>query len=345
LQEYFTLPQKFLFVDVRNLQAAASVTGQRLELLFEFERPPALPGRVPKDVFRLHCAPVVNLFSASADPIRAGALGHEYLLRAAGLEPAHMEVYSVDGVTGLQAGRSERQAYRPFFDFTHATGGPPRFFRLRRAPSPIDDGMDAFLSLGSPRDAAPSLTEETLSIDLTCTNRSLPARLQVGDLCVSTPASPTTARFRNIAAVSRPVRPPVGSELHWRLLSHLALNQRSLLEPGALQAMLALYNFQETADQPTARANELRISSLRGISARPTTRFLQGAPVRGVRVAVELDEAGFTSSGDAFLFGCVLDELFASQVSLNSFSELALRLQPSQLEFQWAPRNGRQTIC
>ncbi|RKI43073.1 type VI secretion system baseplate subunit TssF [Corallococcus sp. AB004] len=345
LQEYFTLPQKFLFIDVRGLQAAAGLTGQRLELLFEFERPPALPGRLPKDVFRLHCAPVVNLFSASADPVRTGALGHEHLVRASSVDPAHMEVYSVDGVTGLQSGRTERQQYRPFFDFAHATGDSPRFYRLRRALSPLDDALDVFLSLGSPRDATPSLADETLSIDLTCTNRSLPARLQVGDLSAPTASSPTTARFRNIVAVTRPVRPPVGSELHWRLLSHLSLNQRSLLEPGALQAVLSLYNFQATADQPTARANELRVGSLREIKGQPVTRFLRGAPVRGVQVTAELDEVGFTGPGDAFLFGCILDEMFASQVSLNSFSEFVLRLQPSQLEYRWSPRNGRQMIC
>ncbi|HLM48155.1 MAG TPA: type VI secretion system baseplate subunit TssF, partial [Myxococcaceae bacterium] len=59
LQEYFTLPQKFLFVELRGLQAAAAITGQKLELIFEFERPPPLPGRVPKDIFKLHCTPVV----------------------------------------------------------------------------------------------------------------------------------------------------------------------------------------------------------------------------------------------------------------------------------------------
>lgn len=344
LQEYFTLPQKFLFVEVRGLQAAAGLTGQKLELIFEFERPPPLTGRVPKDIFKLHCAPVVNLFSTSSDPIKVGTMGHEHLLRASGLDPEHMEVYSVDTVTGLQAGRTDRLDYKPFFDFAHNTGDNARFFRLRRSQSPLNDGIDTFLSLGSPRDVAPTAAEETLSIDLTCTNRSLPTRLQVGDLSMPTPASPTTAKFRNIIALSKPVRPPLGSELHWRLLSHLALNQRSLLDPGTLKALLELYNFQATADQPTARANTLRIDSLTAVAGKPATRFLQGAPVRGTQVMVDVEEAGFTGLGDAFLFGSVLDEIFASYVSLNAFSELLLRIQPSQVEYRWPPRNGRQPI-
>ena len=345
LQEYFTLPQKFLFVEVQGLQAAAAITGQKLELIFEFERPPPLPGRVPKDIFKLHCTPVVNLFTTSADPLRVGALGNEHMLRASGLDPEHMEIYSVDTVTGLQAGRTDRIDYRPFFDFAHNTKEGGRFFRLRRSLSPINDGMDTYLALGSPRDVSPTPAEETLSIDLTCTNRSLPARLQVGDLSVPTPASPTTAKFRNVIAVTKPVRPPLGSELHWRLLSHLALNQRSLMDAAALKAVLELYNFQATADQPTARANQLRVESLRDVTGKPVTRFLQGAPVRGAQVTIDVEEAGFTGLGDAFLFGSVLDELFASYVSLNAFSEVVLRVQPSQVEYRWPPRNGRQPIA
>jgi type VI secretion system protein ImpG len=145
-------------------------------------------------------------------------------------------------------------------------------------------------------------------------------------------------------AVTKPVRPPLGSELHWRLLSHLSLNQRSLMEPGTLKALLELYNFQTTADQPAARANQLRVQSLRNVTGKPATRFLQGTPVRGAQVTLDVEEAGFTGLGDAFLFGSVLDELFASYVSLNAFSELSLRIQPSQVEYRWPPRNGRQPI-
>ena len=52
------------------------------------------------------------------------SLGDEHLLRALGAgPPTHAEVYSVDTVTGLQAGRNERRDYRPFFEFAHTAGG------------------------------------------------------------------------------------------------------------------------------------------------------------------------------------------------------------------------------
>jgi type VI secretion system protein ImpG len=346
LQEYFTLPEKFLFFEVHQLEQAAHVVEDRFELAFHLERPPPLEARITRDMFRLHCTPAINLFTTTAHPLRHHTLDHEHLLRASDMEPRHSEVYSVDRVTGLRAGHNERRVYRPFFDFAYASGegAQPAFYRLRRAASPIDDGIDTYLSLETARDVVPSLSEETLSIDLTCTNRSLPARLQVGDVCLSTFTSPTFARFKNITPVSRPARAPLGTELHWRLLSHLAINQRSLADAAALRRLLDLYNFHALTDDLSGRANRLRINAIRGVEVRPGTRFLEGVPVRGNRTTVELDETSFMGAGDSFLFGCVLDELLASNVTLNAFNELVLRLQPSQMEYSWMPRNGTQKI-
>ncbi|HZA13708.1 MAG TPA: type VI secretion system baseplate subunit TssF, partial [Myxococcaceae bacterium] len=323
IQELFLSVEKFLFVSVEKLQQAAGAAGERFEMAFELDRPPPISGRLPKDIFRLHCAPVVNLFSSSADPVATRLVGQEHLVRASGLDPQHMEVYSVDGVTGLRAGRGERRRYAPYTAFAHARGEEATaFYRIRRARSVLDDGMDVFLSFEAPREVPAGLEEETLSIELTCTNRSLPTRLQVGDVSVPTPSSPSAVRFKNITAVRQPVRPPLGTELHWRLLSHLALNQRSLMDAEALRAVMALYNFDTSADLPTSRANALRIGSVRSVRAEPATTYAGGAPVRGTRVRVEVDEAGFAGPGDIFLFGSALDELLAHHVSLNAFSEL-----------------------
>ncbi|MFL5352666.1 type VI secretion system baseplate subunit TssF [Archangium sp.] len=343
LQEYFTLPEKFLFFEVHGLETATAALEERFEISFHLERPPPLDARITREMFRLHCAPVINLFRAPANPLFHHALGREHLVRASELQPQHAEVYSVDSVTGLTAGRSDRRTYKPFHEFEHTQGegAEPAFYRLRRIHSPVDDGIDTYLTLETPRDVAPTLgAEEVLSIDLTCTNRSLPARLQVGDITQSTPASPTNAKFKNITPVSRPARAPLGTELHWRLLSHLAINQHSIADSAALRRLLDLYNFQALADNLAARASRLRINAIRNVETKTLTRFLEGTPIRGNQTLVELDETNFMGVGDAFLFGCILDELLASHVTLNSFNELAIRLQPSQTEFAWLPRNG-----
>jgi type VI secretion system protein ImpG len=345
LLEYFTLPQKFLFFDVRGLSAARDVAEERFELALQFERPPELAARLAKDNFRVNCAPVANLFATEGEPIAVTALGEEHLVRAAGMEPGQVEVFSVDRVEGLPDARGERRPYAAFSSFGHGPlGAEARFFRVRRRHAVIDDGLDVWLSLGTPRDGAPAVGDETLELDLTCTNRALPAKLKLGDVSVPAQTSPTVARFRNIVPVSKPIRPPLGAELHWRLVSHLAANRAPLSRPETLRALLELYNFPAFVDQHSGRANQLRIEGIRAAEAQVARRILEGAPVRGTRVALELDEPHFASPGDAFLFGAVLDELFAAQTAINSFTEVSIRMQPSGREYAWTPRNGTRPV-
>jgi type VI secretion system protein ImpG len=342
VQEYFTLPEKFLFFDLLNLDKVLPAK-DRVEIRFEFEHPPALTQRIPRDVFRLHCAPAINLFRVDGEPIRLKAPGQEQLVRAAGLDPGHMEVYSVDQVLSVRPGVAEREAIQPFTAFSHS-GGSEVFHRLRRSASPIDEGVDTYLSLETPRDVTPRLEERTLSLELTCTNRALPKRLRIKDVSAAAPTSPTLAQFDNILPVSQPLRPPLGSELLWRVLAHVALVKRSVSEPGLLSSVLGLYNFQAFGDEPVGRANSRRAESVQSVQVEPSRRLVQGAVVRGQRTLIELDETGFVGPGDAFLFGCVLDELLAAHLTLNAFHALRTRQLPSRTETEWTPRTGTQPL-
>jgi type VI secretion system protein ImpG len=349
LQEYFTLPESLLFVDFEGLDRIDSERAtERFELHLRCTEPPALPERLEREHVRLHCAPAVNLFEVGAEPIRRDPGMHEYLLRASGVDPLAMEVYEVRQVTGLRAQRRDRLQYSRFFDFRHTRKpqSEQTYYTVRRAPSPLDAGFDTYLSVLTPRDAsiqADGLGEETLSIDLTCTNRALPTELRVGDVSVPTPRSPTVARFRNITRVTAPVHPPIGQELHWRLLSHLGLNMRTLGQADTLGALLELYTFHG-GDRQHARANEMRAGSVRDVRIESGRRTLDNAVVRGLRVGVTVDESQFVSVGDAFLLGCALDALFGAQAPINSYTQLQLTLHPSMTELQWAPKNGTQPL-
>ncbi len=344
LQEYFSFAEKLLFFEVGGLERLAPQGPGEFNLRFVFHRPPKLPERIESSQFRLHCAPVVNLFPVSADPLVHDWRQHEYLLRASGVDPRHAEVYSVEEVVGLRGAKRGRLSYRPFFDYAHVTEPEPAFFALRQARSPVDGGVDTYLSVLTPRDVAPSLEEETLSVDLWCTNRGLPAELRVGDISVPTPRSPTVAKFSNITRVSRPVPPPLGSELHWRLVGHLGLNLSSLGQVETLRSFLGLYNLHPRVDQQLGRSNELRGASVRRVQMTPAQRLLEGGLVRGVQTVVELDEASLAGAGDAALLGLVLDQLFADRVSMNSFHQLTIRLHPSRASWTYAPKTGLEPL-
>lgn len=345
LQEYFTLPQKWLFLDVVGLAAGRALAEDRVELVLRFDRPPELPARIERDTFRLGCVPVVNLFAVPGEPIRVEAPGEAHLVRAAGLPPHHAEVHAVEAVEGAADARGARRRYLPFSGYGHGPEGRgARYYRLARRPAVVDDGTDTFLSIGTPRDGGPGPERETLSLELTCTNRALPGALGLGQICVPTASSPAVARFRNIAPVTGPVRPPLGAELHWRLLAHLAVARQPLQRAEELRALLELYNFQGQAEQQAGHANRARIGGVRALAAAPARRVLEGASVRGTRLALEMEEAAYAGPGEAFLFASAIDELLAARAALNTYAELSIRLHPSQREYAWPPRNGARPL-
>ena len=344
LQEYFTLPYKFLFFDVLHLNRA-EITAERFEIALKFERPPELAQRISADTFRLFCTPVINLFDCSGEPVKRNPKIYEHLMRAAGIKPNHMEIYSVREVIGVRQGQARRRTYEPFVGYAH-TSDPEEgtYYTLRPTASPLDDGIDTYLSVVTPLGETPHRDEEVLSFELTATNRTLPAELQLGEICTSPRGVSSPAPFKNIMPVSVPARPSLGSELLWRLLSHMALGRTSLAQAETLRATLNLYNFQKRVSPTAGRANELKVESIRDVRSEPATRLMSGAPVRGVETVVEVEESKLGTIGEAFLFGCVLDEVFSTHVPLNSFNELHLQLHPSKAELRWPARSGQKRI-
>src|SRR3546814_3841320 len=102
LQEYFVLPEKFLFVDLVGLELGRFDGPVDIRLhLRSFGRPERatrLQQTVGKDSFRLHCTPIVNLFRQQAEPIRLTQELHEYPVVADARRPLGLEVYSIDSV-------------------------------------------------------------------------------------------------------------------------------------------------------------------------------------------------------------------------------------------------------
>jgi type VI protein secretion system component VasA len=92
------------------------------------------------------------------------------------------------------------------------------------------------------------------------------------------------------------------------------------------------------------RANDLRVEAIKEVRVTPGERLYRGAPVRGINVDVDLDEAGFAGDGDMFLFGAVLDRLFGAYVSLNSFAKTTIHGVQTKAVFPWPARSGNLTI-
>ena len=335
LLEYFTFRDKFMFVYLHGLEGITLPAGTGyfdIEVVFNQQWPSELP--MTDDALRLHCVPVVNLFTLEADPLTLSGLESEYLLRPKRLQDGHTEIYSVDAVSG--SNRTHDAEYVPFSSFRHKGGmmrrhAPPRYYhtRVKRGVSGLHD---TWLILGGLHwEEDRTFTRETVSLQITGTNGQLPRRaLQSTLLDRCEQVVQTSMTVRNLCKPTLPVYPPVEDRFHWRVLSHLGsgfLNMMSSAE--VLRGTLALYNWQED------ELNNRRLDAIQRVEHHRIQRFEGGFLLRGLDIEVTLDGQGFTGEGDIFLFGELLNRFFALYADMNQFNQLTLIVQPEGKCIRW----------
>ena len=346
LQEYFALPEKFLFFDLVGLDAATGIfDGEKFTVDIRFNRalPPSL--RPSRDEIRLYCTPIVNLFPNDGDPMRLDRSQTEYRVRPSGTNPFHYEIFSVDRVGLIAPGTVEETEVPDFQRFDHfREDRGATFHAVRLRPSVVDDRVDTYVSFVD-ADGQTSLPEsQTATFKLTCTNRRLPEALQIGDVQVPSDTSPAFVKFRNITVPTVSVMPPLGTDLHWRLISHLSLNYVSLVDVEALRGVLELYNFQILRDPRAARANTRRLQGIQALRAEPAEALVRGSVVRGTAITMEALEDHFAGEGDLFLFSTVLNEFLGLHATLNSFTQFSVHGIQSGERNEWPHRIGRDLL-
>ena len=349
LQEYHAFEEKFLFVEVSGFDCLNTVDAELLEqacgleLRCNIRKTGTQRIRPTLDNVRLYCTPVVNLFDHDAIPIRLDGRQDHYLLRPAELAHQHCGVYSVEKVTGWKPGGMGHAEYAPFESFEHDHSfdviDPKPHYSLRQYPSIQGDGLETFLSFGPQS----SELNETLSIELVCTNQNLPSQLGIGDICCLTEDTPDFLSFRNISTVTPSYAPPLDSDFLWKLISNMSLNYLSLTDVNALKAMLQSYDLPRHYDQHAARVGQHRLEGLKHINHSHVDRLHAGLPVRGIRTELQMDAENYLGEGELFLFASVLNEFFALYANLNSFHELRVKTTQGE-RYQWTPRMGLQPL-
>lgn len=354
LQEYFTFPEKFLFIDVSGFERTArNGFGDKIEVLFFLDYVPRPPLPIQTNTFRLGCTPIINLFSQIAEPIRVTHAQTEYRVIPDVQRQSMLEVYAIESVVNLNSAEPDPIPFHPFYSVKHSADRDRQraywYATRKQSPRPGDAGTEVYLSLVDLnfRPTLPGV--ETLTIHATCSNRDLPGRLPFGgerenqDDFELEGAAPL-AHIRCLRKPTETVRPFLRRSVQWRLISHLSLNYLSLSQGGkdALQEILSLYDF---TDSPVIRA---QIEGIVDVTSRRVVRRPASMPwngfCRGMEVTIEFDEQQYVGSG-VFLFASVLENFFGLYASLNSFSQLVAKTkQRKELLKQWPPRAGEQIL-
>ncbi|MBP5857370.1 type VI secretion system baseplate subunit TssF [Marivibrio halodurans] len=351
LQEYFTIPEKFLFFDLAGLRPGDA--RQRLDILILLDKAPKRRLSIDAETFALHCTPVVNLFRKTSEPVRIDGRQSEYRLVADRRRERITEIHSILDVTASNLPEADAYRVEPFFSYSHGASqtrggqGAHAFWYARRDATSRGDlrGTDmwiSFLDLDW-RPAKPAAT--TLYAHTLCTNRGLAEQLQAGALLQIEESAPL-AGIDVLYKPTRQLNPPLGGETLWRLVSHLSLNYLSLSQfEGSLKALQEILRLYARTGDP---AVEQQINGIVRMECRRAVRRLGPEAwrgfARGVDVNLTFDEGAYVGSS-AILLASVLNRFLGLYASINSFAQLTARSQQREgIWKQWPPRAGDQFL-
>jgi type VI secretion system protein ImpG len=356
LTEYFAFPEKFNFFAL-DLQSIASVLSNGCR---KFTLHLAISGlRADSNLSRmlgtlslknvlLGCTPVINLFKQRSDPIRLTHTASSYPVVADSRRAFAYEIFSIDSVKLVRQtpqGESVTQ-FRPFYSLRHGETPEKKghYWAMRRneiveSKSP---GYETEISIVDIDFNPAAIETDTLSIELTCCNRDLPALLPyglaAGDLFLEGGSILSSIKF--LRKPSERYRFERGRDAHWRLISHLSLNHLSLAKAGleAFQEMLRLY------DLPRSATSQRQIGGIVGIEHKAAKAWLAGNPfaclVRGIEVRLTIEEEGFVGSG-LHAFAHIVDRFLGLYVHANSFTQLVIISKRTGEELlRCLPRSG-----
>ena len=364
LQEFFALPQRFMFFDLCGVgEVLRQLGGQEADIVILFSRgDQALMRLVDDSAFALNCVPAINLFEHRCDRIHITRETQELHVVPDRVRPMDFEIHGITSVTGYGVGLDSERQFVPLYSAFHSEEHHQQaYFAAKREPriqssTQRRDGLrssyigtEVFISLVDPREAPFPDDLQQVAVSALCSNRDLPVLVprsgSGNDLQLQ--QSAPIASIRIAKGPSRPMSANGQGRAAWMLINQLTLNHVALADTDqqhgatALRQMLRLY-----ANEGDATHQRL-IDGLRSITQKQTVRRLpMPGPIafgRGVALELTVDEMAFQGSS-AFLLGCVLERIFARHVSLNSFTETHVRSLTRGAIMTGRPRCGARLV-
>jgi type VI secretion system protein ImpG len=338
LTEYFGFPEKFDFVDF-DLGAMLDTAGacRRATLHVALKEGHGNPhaARLLESLstthFRLFSTPVVNLFRQRGEPVRVTHEQVAYPIVADRRHASAYDIFSIDTVHLVRQTqtRDEIVELRPMFTQRHGDEGRAKRYWFARRDEGVaskSPGYETEISVVDTGFDPMAAQTDTLSLELTCTNRDLPSRLAIGleggdlfpgdDIDDHPPVH--VALLRRATQTLRFER---RDELRSRLASHMALDHLPLADRhgGALRAALVLYDLRRSA------VSSRHIEGIVAVESREAMLELPGKPfvtvVPGIEVRLTIDETHFIGASIA-AFVKSIEMFLGYRVHLTSLVQL-----------------------
>ena len=372
LTEYFLLPQKFLFTELKGVSQSWGRYANGFEIYIYLDQIDIdLVRGVDKNTFALGCVPIINLFESTVEPIQAAELGGEVMLRIAGSQARLMDVYQIKDVYAINA-HGQKKRIPPFygkhlscgnFSCGNFSGGnhvdgkymneddDTLYWSLRRENSSwqrglVSHGTDTYLNFVDSNYTVISPDSNwVICAAVSCTNRDLPNKLPFGpdQPRVSFSGGESGLAIRCLIPATPTIQPKLNETTRWQLITQLSLQHFSGQDGlSILKEMLRLYNFNGSKEVSSLIDGIIQLDT-----EVMTARILdkgRSAMCQGTGFVLTCDES-FYMGNSLYLFGSVIDMFISQFCAINTFTQLSIKTTKNlRVELEWPRRVGCQPL-
>lgn len=324
LQQYFALPESFLFFDVEIPLEFRAEEGEILIPLATEE--PLSSFNISKDHLRLHCVPVINLFEKTSEPITVDHQKVEYRVVADRKNEEGLEVHSVEEVYSSRSLEEKERIVAPYFSYNyeHFLNDTNIYWYARRVPSSKHMGSDMYLSFVDKEAQPLQSADETVYVRTLCTNRYAASDILGGTMFFLDEAIPVES-MTSLFEITEPMY-ALNREDQWKLVSMLATSYLSFSdEKQGVQRLQNVLSILSTRNTQDFRNEIMSLSSLRVESCvrRVVSHKEWAGLTHGQRVLLSVDEH-YVSADSLYLLLSLINVFLSTQVHVHTFSELSV---------------------
>ena len=345
LQEYFMVPEKYQFVDI-NLADWQQRSGAEFELKLLLEPASINLPELSSQSIKLFCSPIVNEFEHYAEPTAMDGVQLEFPLsakqRSAAIEH-DLPIIDVLQVESVKRDRERNRKYQNLVrpDSLNSNKAGYHFYRktgsyAAKAP---EDAIGDWLSLQFTPGTRPE-EQEVLRVKVKCCHGAVASKVEPGQVSQATSSSPELVNFNNLTTASEYQGAVVATHSAWQVISDQALSLQSIQSAEQLRELLSHHIPAQLAGNAKHKTLQHRINAIESLQVEAKDNFAQGILKRGVLYKLTLNSGHFVNEGEAFLFAALLDQLFALQIPLNSFSQLSVTDSRTGSNVTWPVRLG-----
>jgi len=343
LQDYFCLPEKFMFFELTGLQQLKINPDLEIMLFFDENLPSGI--NLVQDSFKLNCVPVINLFNKVTEPLPLQHKEYRYRLYPSREHYDCHEIVWIDKLFSVNK-NGESHELQPYFCLNNGNGqdlGYRWLVQQEHSQRKRLAGSETWLSLFNVDLTQASPSGDVIYAEALCSNRSA---------CELFPKSQQfsvigSAPIDSVTLLTRPTRhrsSQLNKEHLWQMLSHLSLYYVSLTEEKLAKNLLSrLLGLYANKDNP---ASLRQIESIEKLETEDDVQVDLSAGWRGyyhgTKFTLTLIERNFDGSS-SILFGGVLHQFLALFCHINSFVRLELKLGNRSI-YQWLPMSGHRAV-